>query len=140
MREMTSKDEQETLKLAKSVIEKLKQKTNVICLFGELGSGKTIFVKGLAGALDIDNYSVKSPTYTFVREYTHRKGKLIHIDLYRLDGPDDLLLEQIEEFYENKNNLVVIEWADRIKDYLPDKRVDVCFEHIDENTRKIIIF
>ena len=140
MQETVSKEEKETLKLAKSFANRLPSQKNVICLFGDLGSGKTVFVKGIAEAFNINNYSVKSPTYTFIREHTHNKGKLIHIDLYRLEGSDDLLLEQIEEFCEDRNNLVVIEWADRMKDNLPDERIDVCFEHIDKNTRKIIIF
>jgi tRNA threonylcarbamoyladenosine biosynthesis protein TsaE len=135
-----SKSEQDTLDTAKELLKALSQKENVVCLFGDLGSGKTVFVKGIAKALGIDDYTVKSPTYTFIREYTHKKGKLIHVDLYRLEQIDDLLLDQIEEFSLVPSNLIVIEWADRMGETLPENHKDVCFEHVDEHTRKITVF
>lgn len=135
-----SNSEIETHAIAKEFIESLDKKKNVICLFGDLGSGKTAFVKGMAKALGIDHYTVKSPTYAFVREYAHQKGILCHIDLYRLEKPDDILFAQIDEMIRKKGALVVIEWADRMKNSLPENRTDICFEYIDKNTRKITIF
>ncbi len=135
-----SKSEEETLGIAEELVKSLSSKENVVCLFGDLGSGKTVFVKGIAKALGIESYTVKSPTYTFIREYTHKKGKLIHVDLYRLEEIDDLLLDQIEEFASVPSNLIVIEWADRMGENLPSNHKDVCFEHVDENKRKITIF
>jgi tRNA threonylcarbamoyladenosine biosynthesis protein TsaE len=143
MQESVSNSEEETISAATDLIKSLPKKTSLICLFGDLGSGKTVFVKGMAKALEIENYTIKSPTYTFVREYIHKKGKLIHVDLYRLDAPDDLLIDQIEEFLGQPSTLVVIEWADRIKDNLNDlaeKRTDICLEYIDKDKRKITIF
>lgn len=138
METISTFSEQETKDLAAKILQNLKH--NVICLFGDLGSGKTVFVKGLAKALGIDNYSVKSPTYTFIREYIHNKGKIYHIDLYRLDGPDEILFTQIEEAAAQKNSLVVIEWAQKLGENLPKNRLDICFEYVDKDTRKITIF
>lgn len=140
MTKAVSNSEIETHEIAKEFIESLDKKKNVVCLFGDLGSGKTAFVKGMAKALGIDHYTVKSPTYAFVREYTYQKGILCHIDLYRLEKPDDILFAQIDEMIRKKGALVVIEWADRMKDSLPKNRTDICFEYVDKNTRKITIF
>lgn len=140
MPEIASNSEAETHNAAEEILESLPEKKNVICLFGDLGSGKTVFVKGIAKALGIDNYSVKSPTYTFIREYQHKHGKLIHVDLYRLEAPDEILFEQIEEFYDQKETLVVIEWADKMGENLPENRIDICFEYIDQDSRKITTF
>lgn len=146
MEEFVSKSEEETLELAEKFIEGARSingkpdSKRVICLFGDLGSGKTVFVKGIAKAFGISSYTVKSPTYTFIREYTHSKGKLVHVDLYRIERLDDLLSEQIKEFVDQKGTLVVIEWADKLGEELPENRKDVCFEYIDKDTRKISIF
>lgn len=140
MTSTVTNSEIETHAIAKELIKSLDKKKNVICLFGDLGSGKTAFVKGVAKALGIDHYTVKSPTYTFVREYIHQNGTICHIDLYRLEKPDDILFAQIDEMIRKKGTLVVIEWADRMKDSLPKNRTDICFEHIDKNIRKITIF
>jgi len=140
MTNTVSNSEIETHSLAKEFLESLDKKKNVVCLFGDLGSGKTAFVKGMAKALGIDHYTVKSPTYAFVREYAHQNGTICHIDLYRLEKPDDILFAQIDEMIRKKGTLVVIEWADRMKDSLPENRTDICFEYIDKNTRKITIF
>ena len=132
----------ETHSLAKEFLESLDKKKNVVCLFGDLGSGKTAFVKGIAKALGVDHYTVKSPTYTFVREYTYQKGTICHIDLYRLEKPDDILFAQIDEMIRKKGTLVVIEWADRMNDHLSKSKnkTDICFEYVDKNIRKITIF
>lgn len=135
--------EEETIAIAESFARSLSSNLsspNIICLYGDLGSGKTVFVKGIAKAFYIDSYTVKSPTYTFVREYIAQNGKLIHVDLYRLNEADDILFKQIDEFKSQKGNLVVIEWADRLKLSLPEKRIDICFEYIDRDKRKITIF
>jgi len=135
-------NEEETISLAEKYLQK-RPKSNAhtpILLFGELGSGKTAFTKGIAKGLGIEDYQVKSPTYTFIREYTHSGGTLVHIDLYRLESIDNLLLEQIEEYADKKGTLVIIEWADRLGENMPEEHDDVCFEHIDENQRKITFF
>lgn len=134
-----TKSEEETKELAKKIAEKVK-KGGVVCLFGDLGTGKTTFTKGFAHALGIDAFSIKSPTYTYIRDYELGKNHLYHIDLYRLETIDELLLQEMEEFLINKNNIMIIEWADKLKDHLPKDRIDICLEYLDENSRKITVF
>lgn len=110
----------------------------VICLFGDLGSGKTSFCKYFAEGLGLDSFSIKSPTYTYFREYDLDNGKrLIHMDLYRIQELDELMEQELEEIFANSNNIVLIEWADRLEHILPSERIDLSFEYLDENTRQI---
>ncbi|OGH24409.1 MAG: tRNA (adenosine(37)-N6)-threonylcarbamoyltransferase complex ATPase subunit type 1 TsaE [Candidatus Levybacteria bacterium RIFCSPLOWO2_01_FULL_39_24] len=118
--------------------------SNVITLYGELGSGKTTFVQGLAAGLGIKNRII-SPTFIIVRSYKLRikdKGLMIndfyHIDLYRVESERDLEGLGIEEIVNNKNNIVVIEWAEKLKKYLPQKRIDIKFSYEKDNIRKIM--
>ena len=105
----------------------------IICLDGELGSGKTVFTKGIANALGIDE-TITSPTYTIIKEY-NGELPLYHMDVYRLDGNIDGT--GIEEYF-NKGGVVVIEWADTIKNILPAERLDIKFKVLDENKRLLI--
>ncbi len=89
--------------LGTSLAKRLKG-NELICLKGELGAGKTTFVKGLAKGFGIkEGYQVRSPTFTIVNEYPTRKGKLIHIDLYRVRDFD------YSEFLDE--GVVIVEWA-----------------------------
>lgn len=130
----TSRSVEETKEIAAKIAKKVK-KGGLICLFGDLGTGKTVFVKGMANFLGLKEFSIKSPTYTYIREHNH----FYHIDLYRLEKIDELLWHTIQEILENKKNIVVIEWADRLEDLLPKKRITVHIEYLDENSRKIFI-
>lgn len=129
-----TKNREETCKLAASLAAKIKQ-GGIICLFGDLGSGKTTFTKGLAHALGIDSFSIKSPTYTYIRKHNN----IYHIDLYRLEQVDELLWREIDEILENPKNIVIIEWADRLQEKLPTKRIEVHMKYLDENSRGIRI-
>lgn len=129
----TSHSEEETLELAQN-FESEKFPNMVICLNGELGSGKTLFVKGIAQALGI-NESITSPTFTIVKEYDGELP-LYHFDVYRLDGNTEGV--GIEEYF-TKNGLVVIEWANTIKDILPEERLDIKFKVVGENKRVLVI-
>ena len=106
----------------------------IICLDGELGSGKTIFTKGIANALEIDQ-NITSPTFTIIKEYDGELP-LYHMDVYRLDGNVEGI--GIEEYF-NKGGVVVIEWADTIKNILPKERLDIKFKIVDENKRILIL-
>lgn len=128
------KNIKETKKIAAQIAKKVKG-GGLVCLYGDLGSGKTTFVKGMAEALGIDHFSVKSPTYTYIREYPSKK--IFHIDLYRLEEVDDLLWQEIEELLENEENIIIIEWADKALGKLPEKRIDINFKYIDGNSREI---
>ncbi len=129
----TSHSEYETLELAQN-FESEKFPNMVICLNGELGSGKTLFVKGIAQALGI-NESITSPTFTIVKEY-EGELPLYHFDVYRLDGNTEGV--GIEEYF-SKNGIVIIEWANTISDILPDERLDIKFKVVDENKRVLTI-
>ena len=130
---ITTRNETETVEVAQN-LESEKFPNMVICLYGDLGSGKTVFSKGFAQALGIDE-PVTSPTFNIIKEYTSGEMPLYHMDVYRLDGKVDGV--GIEEYY-NKNGVVIIEWADTIKEYLPEERLDIKFKVIDEDSRMLV--
>lgn len=128
-----SKCEEDTIELAEN-FESEKFKNMVICLSGDLGTGKTLFAKSFANALGIDE-TVTSPTFNIIKEYDGEMP-FYHMDVYRLEGTADDL--EIEEYYD-KDGVVIIEWADTIIDHLPTERLDIFFDFVDENTRVITI-
>jgi len=122
----------------------------VIGLIGELGSGKTAFVKGLAKGLGIQE-PITSPTFVVLREYNilrpklHLRGvvnmvrKLIHVDAYRLEKIEEIKSAGIEDYWGRKDAIMVIEWAEKIKKILPKNTIYIRFKHISENIREISI-
>ena len=113
----------------------------VIALSGELGAGKTQFVRGLARGLGVTT-RVHSPTFTLVNEYDGGRLKLFHLDLYRLETPEQILSAGIEEFL-SPDGVAVIEWAERLKAEsgkrkAENKMVEVKIEIISETERSII--
>ena len=131
---ITSHDMNDTLLLAQN-IESEKFPNMVICLNGELGTGKTVFVKGFAAALGIKD-PITSPTFNIVKEYPNGELPLYHMDVYRLeDNKDNIGLTD----YFNKGGVTIIEWADMIEDELPSERLDSEFKFIDENTRVLVL-
>lgn len=131
---ITTRSERETIEIAQN-FESEKFPNMIICLDGELGSGKTVFTKGIANALGIDE-TITSPTFTIIKEYESGEMPLYHMDVYRLDGATEGV--GIEEYF-NKGGIVVIEWAKTIKDILPEERLEIKFKIIDENKRVLII-
>lgn len=111
---------------------------DIVCLYGNLGSGKTSFVQGLAKGLGIIKRII-SPTFIIVRNYKINNLNFYHIDLYRIDSKKDLLSLGIDEILKNNNNIVAIEWAEKLGDLIPKKRTDLNFSYVDENIRKIKI-
>ena len=130
---ITSRSEIDTIALAQN-IESEKFPNMVICLDGELGSGKTIFTKGFADAMGIEE-NITSPTFTIIKEY-EGELPLYHMDVYRLDGEADGI--GIEEYF-SKNGVVIIEWASMVKEVLPEEYLSIKFKLLDENKRTIII-
>jgi len=131
---ITTYSEEETIELAQN-IESEKFPNMVICLKGDLGTGKTVFTKGFAQALEVKE-EVTSPTFTIIKEYTSGEMPLYHMDVYRLDGKvEDLGLEE----YYNKKGITIIEWADMIEDYLPEKRLEIRIKSSEEDENKRII-
>ena len=129
---VVSHSEAETIELAEN-LEAEKFPNMVICLNGDLGSGKTIFTKGFAGAMDIDE--ITSPTFSIIKEY-FGELPLYHMDVYRTNGDVEAL--GLEEYF-HKNGVVIIEWADMIEGYLPEERLEINFSVVDENKRVILI-
>jgi tRNA threonylcarbamoyladenosine biosynthesis protein TsaE len=111
---------------------------DVVALIGELGSGKTWFTKGLALGLGIDPDTViTSPSFAIVNEYQGRQ-LLYHMDFYRLDNLSDFITSGLEDYIYN-NGIVVMEWADRWPEILPEWRIEIRFLIIDDHSRHIAI-
>jgi len=109
---------------------------DVVLLFGDLGAGKTAFVRGLAEGLGLDHREVTSPTFTLVQEYRGGRLPLVHVDLYRLDDTreiDDLGLEEL-----GADGVLAIEWAEKLPG-APDGAIDVRIAHGDGDTRRLTI-
>ena len=130
---ITTKSEMETIRIAQD-FESEKFPNMIVCLDGELGSGKTVFTKGIANALGIKE-PITSPTFSIIKEYDGELP-LYHMDVYRLDGNTEGV--GIEEYFK-KGGVVVIEWASTIKDILPEERLDIKFKVVDENKRLLIL-
>ena len=128
----------ETQKLGKIIGTAVTDGT-VLALTGDLGSGKTAFVQGLARGLEVpDDYYITSPSYTLINEYPGRYP-LFHVDLYRISDPMDMEDLGLYEILHN-SGIVAIEWADRIEQkLLPDPIIAIHFEITDDDTRKICI-
>src|SRR3989344_716459 len=124
-------------KISKNRPPTSRNKSTVIALEGELGAGKTIFVKGFAESLGIKQ-KIKSPTFNLMKVYkipaTYYKlrttSHLYHLDCYRLKDHRDLKVFGIKEILSNSNNIVLIEWSDRVKNILPKKHIQVHIDHI----------
>ena len=123
MYKYTSRSEKETIELAEN-IESEKFPNMVICLEGDLGSGKTVFTKGFANSLGIEE-TITSPTFNIIKEYTTGEMELYHMDVYRLDGAKEDL--GIEEYF-TRGGVTIIEWADMIQDILPEERLEIRFK------------
>ncbi len=130
---LTMRSEMETIEFAQN-LESEKFPNMVICLNGELGSGKTMFTKAFANALGIDE-NVTSPTFNIIKEYDGELP-LYHMDVYRLDGNTEGV--GIEEYF-TKDGVVIIEWANTIKDILPEERLDIKFKVAGENSRILLV-
>lgn len=129
-----SYDESETIELAEN-IESEKFPNMVICLNGDLGSGKTVFAKSFAAALGIDEV-ITSPTFSIVKEYYGGEMPLFHMDVYRMDEAN-VEVPFLEYF--NKDGVCIIEWSDMISDLLPSERLEITFKLTSENTRVLVI-
>ncbi len=126
-----SHSEIETKRFGQKIGSELKN-GDCVALYGELGAGKTVLIKGIVQGTGCDKL-VKSPSFIIVNEYKC-KIPIFHIDLYRIKG--DFPNLDLREYFYGKG-ICLIEWAERAKDILPDKRIEVFIKVMDETTREI---
>lgn len=157
MIKIITKNPQETQKIGRILAQELlksnlkNEQALVIGLEGDLGGGKTTFVQGVAQGLGIKE-QITSPSFVLIKKYRIRFGvadeslrpnanfrSLFHIDCYRLNKPQELLELDFEEIIKNSKNLVVIEWAEKVKEILPKDTLILQFKFINENKRSIIM-
>jgi tRNA threonylcarbamoyladenosine biosynthesis protein TsaE len=139
---VVTKSAQETQALGEKIANNLKG-GEVLALTGELGSGKTTFLQGLAKGLGIKE-RILSPTFIMMRSYPITDRQLpvtnfFHVDLYRVENEKDVEGLGLEEIWSDPRNIVAIEWAEKIKKILPKKRIDIYFKYLKEDEREIKI-
>ncbi len=139
-----SQNQEETEEIASSLVKRVlslpsQEKAIVIALSGELGAGKTVFAKGIAKALGITE-TVSSPTFVIQKKYKIPQGlfkNLIHIDAYRLEKEKELEVIGWDDIVASPENLIVIEWPERVSFLIPPDAITVVLGHVDEGTRSI---
>lgn len=109
-----------------------------IALCGELGAGKTCFVRGLVRGLDADPGMVSSPTYVLLNIYPTPRFTVFHLDAYRVQGPEDFEAIGFSELLE-QGGIVVVEWAQRVERLLPKAHIEIQIDHDGELRRRIAI-
>lgn len=122
-------------------INKAKNSNWLVCLYGDLGGGKTTFVQGVAEGLGVKE-TINSPTFVIMKKYKLAKNKkyaLYHFDCYRVSDYKDILSLGWEEIISGENNIIIVEWPEKIEKILPKKRLNLKFEFVDENRREIKI-
>ncbi|MDF1498482.1 MAG: tRNA (adenosine(37)-N6)-threonylcarbamoyltransferase complex ATPase subunit type 1 TsaE [Patescibacteria group bacterium] len=145
--QITTKSSEETKEFAKILvsewlkINKTKNSNWLVCLYGDLGAGKTTFVRGLAEKFGVKQ-AVNSPTFLIIKKYNsskkeNRKYTLYHFDCYRISKSEDILDLGWEDIINGENNIIVIEWPEKIEKILPKKKLNIKFEFVNEDTRKI---
>ena len=136
MKTVISHSEKETEKFAFDLAKNLSPGT-VLTLNGDLGAGKTVFARGFARGLGIEE-AISSTTYTIAQEYAIAGGKrLYHLDLYRISSPESGLAFGVDEFFNDPRAYALVEWPGQVGDVIPDDALKVFIRHIDENTREI---
>jgi tRNA threonylcarbamoyladenosine biosynthesis protein TsaE len=136
MLKFNTKSVEETSKIGEQ-LGKLLNKGNIVCLSGDLGAGKTAFSKGIAKGLGVEDY-VTSPTYTIINEYEGRLP-LYHFDVYRLNNVEEMYELGYEEYFFG-DGVVVLEWADVVRDIIPGERLWITILNTKgDNSREIIV-
>ncbi len=113
----------------------------ILALYGDLGAGKTTFIQGLAKGLGIEE-KILSPTFVVMKRFEIQDKifkNFYHIDCYRLGDEKDLEILGFKEIIQNPENIVAIEWPERVKKILPKKIISIKFKHLGENKRALII-
>ena len=135
--EIITKSSQQTQNLGEKIGLDLKPGT-IIALSGDLGSGKTTFLKGLAKGLGIKKRIV-SPTFVFVKQYFVGKINFYHADLYRIENPKDTQGLGLKELFEDPNGITAVEWAEKFPEVFPEETIKMNFTYLNDKERKIVI-
>jgi tRNA threonylcarbamoyladenosine biosynthesis protein TsaE len=135
---------EETATLAENLAKTLKG-GDFLAFYGDLGSGKTTFIQGLAKGLGIERRII-SPTFIIMRHYALKPKtdniklkNFYHLDLYRTQSKHDLLGIGLDQIIEDPNSIVALEWAEKLGEMLPKNRIDIHLEYLGDNQRKITI-
>ncbi len=131
----TSRSESETVKRGREFAGRLRA-GSFVGLYGDLGAGKTQFVKGICEAFEVKEV-VNSPTFTIVNEY-HGTIPVFHIDLYRMKNVEEIVGIGFDEYLE-REGVCLVEWAEKLDGIIPERRFDVKLSIIDDTTREIAI-
>jgi tRNA threonylcarbamoyladenosine biosynthesis protein TsaE len=132
---VTTNSPEETIELAARLSRSLDE-GDFIALEGDLGAGKTVFVKGVAKGLGVEDHRyVNSPSFVIMREYRGEKS-LYHFDVYRLEGRDFCETVEYEQYFYDKG-ITVVEWAEKIKDLFPDQYLEIRISHEDLTKRRL---
>lgn len=138
---MITKNAQETIDYAISIATNLRG-GEVLALHGDLGGGKTTFAKGLAEGLKVNDI-ITSPTFVLLKVYPGKIGdkkiELVHIDAYRVESIEDIKSVGIEDYLDRQDVVLVIEWAEKIQEILPENVININFKQASENEREIQI-
>ncbi len=126
----------ETIEFGRKFAEELNA-GDVVCLEGDLGAGKTHFVKGIASGFGIDQEKVNSPTFTLINEY-YGETPIFHFDCYRLKTIQEALEIGIEEYLYGEG-VSVIEWPSKIKELIPENAIQIEIKHTGTSERSILI-
>ena len=135
MIKIISKSVKDTLKIGRAIAQNL-EKGDILCLFGELGSGKTVLVKGIAYGLGIKSDQVISPTFVLLRQYAGSGIPLYHFDFYRLNSAAEIAGLGYEEYFYGEG-ITVIEWPDRMQHLLPRDYLEISFSILGAKRRRL---
>ncbi len=133
--EVQSNSLEKTDQIAKKIAEEISS-GGIILLQGELGAGKTYLSKKILENLDIEENESASPTFQYIRYFSHHTKEIYHLDLYRIKGQDQLLENEIKEILEKKDIIAIIEWPQNLSLELPTKKTLVInIDYLDRNSR-----
>ena len=136
MRSFESNSEDETIELGRKIASELPKKA-IVLLIGNLGAGKTTLAKGILSGLGAAQpEEVNSPTFTLIHEYDH--GRVYHIDLYRLDTPQQIATLGLDEILD-REAVVLVEWGERFPQLFPADRIEIRLRALSERNREISI-
>jgi tRNA threonylcarbamoyladenosine biosynthesis protein TsaE len=137
-----TKNPKQTISLGKEIAQKIikkRKKAIILALIGDLGSGKTTFIKGFARGLGIQE-KISSPSFLIMKKFKIQDRTFVHIDCYRIKKPKEIFTLGFKEIINNPKNIVAIEWADKIEKALPKKVFFIKFEISGRGKRKIYFY